>query len=551
MKENKLVEKVNSINVNFHQNEKPSDNIDDLLIKYHIDIKKYISLIKPTNTYNRENVIKRGELFDLSCPICLNLLNNPISCSSNENSHSFCKECIDYYLKNNNCCPICKCNFEYKIKEKVKKMLVKLLFRCIYYKEGCKKIISYAEYLKHINECEYKNKNCLYECLVEKYNYDDICFEECKFSGNMEKIKEHFKNCAFSKFKCLFCNYYVLSINLKYHMQKYCKFKIINYENGEKYVGEIKNHKREGYGRSYDLNDIKYEGEWKNDKKEGYGIIIFPDGSKLEGEWRDNKIEGIGILNLSNGSKFIGEFKDNEKDGYGTFSSKYGKYEGEFKEGYMEGYGILNFKNGNIYEGQWKNNEFNGYGLFKMINELKYEGFWKNNIKEGFGILSTLEHVYKGQWKDDKKDGYGILASSSNNIIFQGEWKNNVRDGYGISYFHGNIFKGYFENDAMTGYGIFYLRNGTKIEGEFKNDNLDGYVIFENINGLIYKGNFKNNMKEGIGIFSYTDKIKIEIEFKNDEKEVFGIIYYLNQKFLLKFNAEDDFNYSIKEINIS
>ena len=74
MKENKNDEKANKTNTNFQQNDWQLDSIDNLLKKYHIDLKKYTSLIEPSNSYNRENIIKRGELFDLSCPICLDLL---------------------------------------------------------------------------------------------------------------------------------------------------------------------------------------------------------------------------------------------------------------------------------------------------------------------------------------------------------------------------------------------------------------------------------------------------------------------------------------------
>ena len=546
MKENENDEKVNKTNINFHQNDSQLDRIDNLLKKYHIDLKKYTSLIEPSNSYNRENIIKRGELFDLSCPICLDLLNNPICCSLKENSHSFCKECIDCYLKNNSTCPICKCNFEYKTKEDVQKMLNKLLFRCIYFKDGCKKVISYSEYLKHIKECENKNKNPLYECLVEKYNYENICFEECKFSGNMKEIKEHFKNCAFSKIKCFFCKYDVLSINLKYHMEKYCKLKIVNYENGEKYVGEMKNNKREGFGIFYYLNNVRYEGEWKNDKREGYGIIFLSNGSRYECEWKNNKINGIGICYFSDEGKYEGEFKDDELYGYGTLLNQIGKYEGQFKNGILNGYGILKSKNGDLYQGHWKNFSYDGYGLFIHTTGIKYEGFWKNNIKDGFGILSNLELSYKGQWKDDNMHGYGILSDSSKDVLFQGEWKNNAREGYGISYSKGKIFKGYYKNNKVDGYGVLYLNNDIKCEGEFKEDYIDDfYLIAENMKELSYKENFKNNMKEGIENINSN----VILESKVGRNIKLKILHYLNKSFILLFNKGNENLFFILDIN--
>ena len=37
------------------------------------------------------NVVENQKIIDLICPICLNLIKKPISCSSNIICHSFCK----------------------------------------------------------------------------------------------------------------------------------------------------------------------------------------------------------------------------------------------------------------------------------------------------------------------------------------------------------------------------------------------------------------------------------------------------------------------------
>ena len=49
----------------------------------------------------------------------------------------------------------------------------------------------------------------------------------------------------------------------------------IKYKNGDKYVGEVKNGKRNGYGTLYYSNGNVYTGEFKNDKKDGYGSFVF------------------------------------------------------------------------------------------------------------------------------------------------------------------------------------------------------------------------------------------------------------------------------------
>ena len=315
------------------------DNLNDLINKYNIQKKEFTLPPLYIDSYNQDNVIQNIN-YDLICPICINIIKDPKSCSLNCISHSFCKNCIDIYLVNNDKCPICKNQFGYKDNPGVLKSLNKLSFRCMFHKEGCNKILIYSEYINHINECKY-NK-LIYECQVEKLNNSEKIFTECKFRGYKKKIKEHLKLCAFYRFKCFFCNKIILNINLKDHIEKECKIGIISYKNQEKYIGEKNIKTREGYGIYYFLNGSKYEGDWKNGKMEGYGIFSFSNGEKYEGEFNNYKKEGYGIYYYSNGNK----------------------YEGEWKNNTIEGYGINYYSNGNKYEGEWKNNKIDGFGIY-------------------------------------------------------------------------------------------------------------------------------------------------------------------------------------------
>ena len=44
----------------------------------------------------------------------------------------------------------------------------------------------------------------------------------------MKEMENHFKSCAFLKYKCIFCKVDILQINLKEHIEKICKIRIIN-----------------------------------------------------------------------------------------------------------------------------------------------------------------------------------------------------------------------------------------------------------------------------------------------------------------------------------
>jgi len=107
-------------------------NIDQICLQSNEDLLSYYQ--KSTfpysqnsiSVYSKENVIEKDNIEDLICPICFYVLKNPISCSSNKNAHSFCKECIDKYLEEDEKCPVCKNYFEYINNYEIENSLNKL-----------------------------------------------------------------------------------------------------------------------------------------------------------------------------------------------------------------------------------------------------------------------------------------------------------------------------------------------------------------------------------------------------------------------------------------
>ena len=137
-------------------------------------------------------------------------------------------------------------------------------------------------------------------------------------------------------------------------------------DNGEKFIGEIKNGLKDGKGTLFYEKENKnkrqrYEGDFKNDKPNGRGILYWNDGSKYEGEWKNDIKEGKGIMYYNNGER---------------------------------------------YEGNWKNGRREGKGIYYWINGDKYEGDWKNNLREGKGIYYYRDgKIERGNWKKDKYFG--------------------------------------------------------------------------------------------------------------------------------------------------
>ena len=79
----------------------------------------------------------------------------------------------------------------------------------------------------------------------------------------------------------------------------------------DRYVGNWKDGKRDGYGKFFYSNGSIYEGYWKNDKKEGFGILFFQDRTKIAGTFKNDilinnlqtKIVTINANNIKNDTK--------------------------------------------------------------------------------------------------------------------------------------------------------------------------------------------------------------------------------------------------------
>ena len=86
-----------------------------------------------------------------------------------------------------------------------------------------------------------------------------------------------------------------------------------------------------------------------------FGTYTWDDGDKYVGEWKDNKKNGQGTLFHSSGNKYVGEFKDNQRNGQGTNTWVSGdKYVGEWKDNKRNGQGTYTFVKGYVKEGIWR-----------------------------------------------------------------------------------------------------------------------------------------------------------------------------------------------------
>ena len=243
------------------------------------------------------------------CCICLESFKDPVECTNCNNN--FCKKHIPHI----NRCPICKKEpFSYKENIWLKREVSKInLLKC--------------------SLCNFEGeKENFFVHLIEKHKPEII---------NTFANKDGENNIVMNKIK--------------------------TYDN-YKYIGNLKNDKKEGKGISYYNNGNKYEGEFKNDKREGKGIMLYNDGDKYEGEFKDDKKDGKGIYYFNsqswNGAIYVGDFKNDNREGKGIFYYKNGdRYEGEYNNDKRNGRGVYYYNNGDREMGDY----FNGQKIGKHV----------------------------------------------------------------------------------------------------------------------------------------------------------------------------------------
>ncbi|MAO71412.1 MAG: hypothetical protein CMD02_02750 [Flavobacteriales bacterium] len=189
------------------------------------------------------------------------------------------------------------------------------------------------------------------------------------------------------------------------------------YDNGNKYVGEIKDGVFDGKGVYTIVNGPVITGDFINGLVEGYAVMDFLDGEKYEGQWVKNKKEGEGTYSWANGNKYVGEWKNGQQNGKGTFTWKSGaKYVGEYKDDERNGFGTYVSSSGNKYEGEFKNGNFNGKGTYTWTDGNKYEGDWADDKQNGKGTYTWKSgDKYEGEWKNNLHNAQGVYTDVKKN----------------------------------------------------------------------------------------------------------------------------------------
>ena len=218
-------------------------------------------------------------------------------------------------------------------------------------------------------------------------------------------------------------------------------FGIQNQTNGVFYEGYWINDTPSGVGKfKFPFADsqkrLSLDGHFKDGVASGNGTLIWLDGQKYEGEFKVDKRDGFGIETFPGGGIKKGYWVNNEFNGFGslTFKEEDAKlsYEGGFKDDDFSGNGTLVYKNGETYLGEFKNGALNGFGKFTYSidddeERLEFEGFFQNNeIQGNKTLLWKSGEKYEGHFDNGQLSGIGIKYGSDGVIVGKGEWERGI-----------------------------------------------------------------------------------------------------------------------------
>ena len=273
-----------------------------------------------------------------------------------------------------------------------------------------------------------------------------------------------------------------------------------------KYIGNVKNGMRNGFGIMLYKNGQSYHGNWMNDKRDGNGIYNFADlhpiYNKYDGHFKNNSFNSQGTLYYKDGSVYRGNFLNSEKSGIGRMNYENDNYlvsyEGQFSRDLRNGEGWIVYKNGDSYEGNWVDNFQSGYGIFNFTEKPEF---------------AENRDFYKGEFFLDGFSGEGKMVWK-NGDIYEGNWLNNTRHGQGVmryKFYGGSLSSNFSDNDNQY----------WKYEGQFVDDLIKGYGKMYFYGGKICYGYFvdRNGIVElDYGEITWNDMSKVDKI--NDESSV-------------------------------
>mmetsp|Transcript_2035 Transcript_2035/g.4654 ORF Transcript_2035/g.4654 Transcript_2035/m.4654 type:complete len:498 (+) Transcript_2035:2152-3645(+) len=256
------------------------------------------------------------------------------------------------------------------------------------------------------------------------------------------------------------------------------EFEISVSKSGDKYIGELQDGQRNGYGVLIKTDRSVFMGNWSRGLKQYRGSTRYASGLLVEAEYEEDVVKGHVKALYPDGSIYTGEFSDGSKNGFGT----------------------VRWLDGTSYEGHWLNDRHHGPGEMKSsCGTMSFKGNWLNGLKEGLGSTYLKDGISMECEYLRGEPQWPFTYMKPGEWMYIGDLVEGLRQGPGECLWeNGTSYKGLWHEDKRQGHGKFIDSDGTVYDGDWDNDMKCGQGILET-ETIVLVGNWVQNSMIGRG----------------------------------------------------
>ena len=165
-----------------------------------------------------DNRFENTVSLNFHCPICLNVLKEPVMCRRNQ--HYFCTSCITRHLGNSSTCPTCMEELTVETLTRVPRIvadcLSELNIRCDYFSRGCREFVQLGNLATHVANCGFSPVKCsndgrdfrelkCHDCVELRREVDEMKLDIATMKADMTTMKEQLDVAATQRDKIIDC----------------------------------------------------------------------------------------------------------------------------------------------------------------------------------------------------------------------------------------------------------------------------------------------------------------------------------------------------------
>jgi len=174
----------------------------------------------------------------------------------------------------------------------------------------------------------------------------------------------------------------------------------------------------------------KYVGTVRDNRREGLGVVVLADGERQAGEWKGDRLDGLGTVRTTDGRGYEGEWSGGAPAGFGVFIPRPGeRHAGDVNGGKPEGFGVRSLSRDGVsvtQSGEWRDGALAGVGVETLGSGERYEGEFAAGRRQGLGVLTLPNGTrFHGRFVEGERDGYGVEVAP-NGTVTAGLWRKGV-----------------------------------------------------------------------------------------------------------------------------